>query len=86
MNFTIKTFYGIGSVIMIIATLGNIYSLYATWNFINWGARMSSLFGGVLFQMLISYFFYYLYTTTPDITSGPDLDKLMDEIQKGGKH
>jgi hypothetical protein len=88
MNFTIRTFYIIGTVVMLIASLGNLWNLILIWKLITIGAKISTIFGGIIFQLLLAYFFYYMYKQTPEmnIVNNPDLDKLLDDIQKNVKN
>jgi hypothetical protein len=82
MKFTIKTFYITGSIIMAIAGLGSLWNLILIWDLMTIGAKISTIFGGIIFQFLFAYFFYYMYKQTPDmnVVNNPDLDKLLDDI------
>lgn len=84
MNFTIRTFYKIGAVLMCISTLGALMNLLIIWNISNIGVKISTLFGGVLFTFLLFLFFAYMYKQTPDaIIDDSDVDMLIKQIQGG---
>jgi len=85
MKFTIKTFYLIGAVVMLIAALGSLWNLILIWNLLTIGAKISTIAGGFIFQLLIAGIFLFMYKQTSNIPDmmiqNPDLDKLLDNIQ-----
>ena len=78
-------FYLIAGLLMFIAFLGNIWNLVILWNVMTWGARISTLAGGVLFSLLLVILFvgFYLTMRTPqDGLNNPKLDKLIDSLKE----
>lgn len=83
----IKQFYIIAGILMLVSSIGQVYNLYLIWAGITIGAKVSTIFGGILFSLLLAVFFlglWYKTPTTPDaLINNAELDKLLQDIQKG---
>lgn len=81
-----RKFYLVGGILFIIVVLANSYSLVVTWGNLNIGAKVSSIAGGLLFNLLLCLMFFSLYKMTPNsnmnIAESPDLDSFLQEVQK----
>lgn len=79
-----KQFYLIAGVLMLISFGGQIWNLAIIWNLATIGAKISTLAGGVLFNLLLSALFlglWYKMPKTPDmVVDNNELDKLMEEL------
>jgi hypothetical protein len=83
----IKTFYLIAGVLMAVSTIASTYSLVVSWSFLNLGAKVSSIAGNILFQLLLSVFFLGMYRITPQIVvENPALDDFVKELQEEVKN
>jgi hypothetical protein len=79
---SIKDFYLIAGVLMIVSVAGSIWNLVLIWNNITIGAKVSSIAGGIFFQCLLCVLFLGLYKTTPkQMIPDSSLDNLVQEIQ-----
>jgi hypothetical protein len=85
MIFNIKIFYLIGAILMIFGVLGSLVNLFIIWEVSNIGVKISVISTGVLFNFLLTAFFFYMYKQTPDMTiNNNELDNLLN--QYGGKN
>ena len=71
-----KTFYLVGSILLFISGIGQIWSLSVLWGALTMGARVSMI-SGTIFNFMLSGLFIYVYKTTPDMQIN---DKQLDDI------
>jgi len=79
---SMKTFYGIAGVLMVIAFLGNLWNLINVWHFITIGAKIATIAGSLLFNILLAVLFLGMWKITPDLSTNataPEIDKLLKE-------
>jgi len=86
-----RKFYGIGTILMVIAFFGNLWNLTTIWSGITIGSRIAQIFGSLLFNLLLAVVFYSMWKTMPVTTEGvtkissPDLDALINKYQSGAE-
>lgn len=80
---SMKTFYGLAGILMVISVGGSIWNLFNIWNFITLGAKIATIAGNILFQSLLAWLFISMYKNTPDLEiQDTNLDNLVKEIQE----
>lgn len=79
---SLKNFYLVGGILMLVATLGAIYNLYLIWEDVTLGFKISNFAGSILFQALIAIFFLGLYKITPSASNQVVDNKNLDELVK----
>ena len=86
----IRTFYLIGSILMVFSIIGSIWNLNVIWGALNGGGKMSGL-AGVLFNFLWLGLFLFLYKMTPKqepnvrVIEDPKIEKLLNDLTKTEK-
>jgi len=89
MNFpqiTTLQFYKYGIILFLISVLGSIINISIQWAYINIGIKIS-LFGNLLFQILLLILFIGLYIQTKKqeqttVIENPEIDKFLKELQE----
>lgn len=87
-----KTFYLIAAILMFFAVIGNIWNLLIVWNTLTIGGKISSIFGSVLFNLLLFVLFAGFYKITPSsnapakILDSKELESLLNEVQKQNRN
>lgn len=87
----------IAFILMIIAVFGQIWNLTIIWDNITIGTKVSSIAGGVLFNLLLALLFIGLWKMTPKVNGGmtlssseiitdnKDLDMLLKSMSEENK-
>lgn len=79
----LDTFYLVGAILFFIIGIGNLISLFLTWNLINIGAKISGsaglIFNGLLFTL---FFGLFLSLSKPDLEVTEEIEKIMKEIKE----
>ena len=84
----IRNIYFVGSILMIVTMIANIWNLFVNWGVMNVAGRISFIFGSVLFQMLIAISFYVFYKITPkipqiaDVNENPQIKNILESFSK----
>ena len=86
----IRTFYLIGTILMVFSIVGSIWNAAIIWPGLNNGGKMSTV-TGVLFNVLWMSLFLYLYKVTPksnpQIVDNKEIEDLLKELDmKGGSY
>ena len=79
---SIKQFYLIAGILMIVAFTANLWILMDGWA--TWGiaSKIAFVFGTLGFELLLAVFFLGLWKTTPDMTlANKDLDNALKEFE-----
>lgn len=83
---SIRDFYLIGAILMLISFLANLYNIVSIWQILTLASKISSVAGTLLFNLLLCSMFFWLWKTTPKnpmmIQENPELDKFIEEISK----
>ena len=82
MNFSIKLFYKIAIWLAVFGLIGNVINMFIIWPTLNLGSMISTLSMSILFNVLILFFFVYMYKVTPNADPGLDLQKLFSSLQQ----
>lgn len=90
MNFDMKQFYTIATILMIVGFAGSVWSAVHSWPILFIANKITTI-SGICFNLLLVVFFAWLWKTTPatpKIVNNPDLDKLLSDYKsedvKGG--
>lgn len=92
MEFSLKTFYSLGAILLLIGVFANTYSIYLTWNFMNIGQKISQI-SNVAFNCLLVAVFLKLYRDALDMENqiktmeknNENINKLFAPVKNGKK-
>lgn len=83
---SMKQFYLIGGIAMVISVAGSIWNLILIWDILTIGAKISSIASGVFFQGLLALVFLGMWKMTPDkMVEDNQLDDLVKQIEEEQK-
>ena len=87
MKINIKLIYLISFIVLLIVAVTNLWNLVIVWGNLTFPAKISTIFGGIVFQLLLSGIFFSLYRTIPKdpevMFNNPELDKWVKNLEEG---
>jgi hypothetical protein len=86
-TLSMKKFYIIAGILMLLSVIFSIWNLTTGWVIMNLPAKLSFIFGTILFQLLLVVLFFGMWKVMPDTTikDNKELEELLETMKGGNK-